>query len=670
MRTLTLAAIAAAACGAAAADPKPEGALKVHMISGSREYGSEPSLKALKAELEKTRGMKCTLSPAQDGGKDVPGLEGLDAADVLIVFCRRNKVAGADLEKIKQWFKDGRPAIGIRTSSHAFQGYLAMDKEVFGGSYKGHGGGEEVRVKIDEKNKDHPILKGVKEWTRPGKLYRNQDNAPDVILLLTGQGRKSKDTQPVAWARVYDKKKDARAFYTSMGYPHDFEDENFKAMLLNAIYWVAKREPPPGKPSATKPAPEAAAPYVVPASVLGGSGRPAPSDRLTLGLIGLGSMGMRHLEGFCQHDGCRITAVCDVDAGRCRAGAAAVNRHYRDTGCAACADFRQLLGRRDLDTVCIAVPDHWHAVISIAACRAGKDVYGEKPLALTVAEGRAIVRAVSRYGRVWETGSWQRSTRQFRFACELVRNGRIGTLKRVEVGIGLGFRINPQPAMPVPPGFDYDMWLGPAPPAPYTEKRCHWTFRWILDYSGGQPTDWGAHHVDIAHWGMDADEAGPVTVEGRGEFPTDGLFNAPVRYSFDCQYPNGLTMRVAGNDVLPQGVRWIGEKGCVHVTRSGLKTQPANLVKARLGPDELHLPRPAGDNRQGHRHDFLHCVRTRGRTMSPVEVDHNSAVVCHLGNIAMLLGRKLRWDAAAERFIDDDEANRMLSRPMRPPWTL
>ena len=262
MRTLMLVAIAAAACGARAADEgKPaDGPLKVHMISGSREYGSEPSLKALKAELEKTRGMKCTLSPAQDGGKDVPGLEGLDGADVLIVFCRRNKVAGEKMEKIKQWFKDGRPAIGIRTSSHAFQGYLAMDKEVFGGSYKGHGGGEEVRVRIDEKDKDHPILKGVKEWTRPGKLNRNTDNAPDVILLLTGEGRKSKDVQPIAWARVYDKKKDARAFYTSMGYPHDFQDENFKTMLLNAIYWVTQREPPAEKGPATKAAAKAAEP--------------------------------------------------------------------------------------------------------------------------------------------------------------------------------------------------------------------------------------------------------------------------------------------------------------------------------------------------------------------------------------------------------------------------
>ena len=248
--------------------------------------------------------------------------------------------------------------------------------------------------------------------------------------------------------------------------------------------------------------------YFVPSSVFGGAGRPAPSERLTMGVIGLGSMGMRHVKGFLQEDDCRIVAVCDVDAGRRRGAVEEITKHYGGNGCGQHNDFRELIGRDDIDTLCISVPDHWHAIIALEGIRAGKDVYSEKPLALTVAEGRVLVDQVNRYGCVWQTGSWQRSTAHFRFGCELVRNERIGKLQKVEVGIGPGFkppggpavnRIEPQPVRPVPEGFDYEMWLGPAPWAAYTTNRCHWNFRWILDYSGGQVTDWGAHHIDIAH---------------------------------------------------------------------------------------------------------------------------------------------------------------------------
>jgi predicted dehydrogenase len=423
-----------------------------------------------------------------------------------------------------------------------------------------------------------------------------------------------------------------------------------------------------------------AMPYLVSASVLGRSGKPAASNTLTMGLIGLGSMGTRHVDGFLQEADCRVVAVCDVDAKRRLAAIRKINEHYRDTDCAGYNDFRTLIGHDDIDTLCISVPDHWHAVIAMAGIRSGKDIYGEKPLALTIREGRAIVEAVNRYKCVWQTGSWQRSTDHFRFACELVRNERIGQLRKVEVGIGPGFkppgnpetlyRIDPQPAMPVPDGFDYEMWLGPAPWAPYTEKRCHWNFRWILDYSGGQVTDWGAHHIDIAHWGMNCDDTGPVEVQGTGVFPKDGLWDAAVDYDFECTYANGLVMRVASNNHVPQGVRFTGDTGWVHVTRAGVKTSPADLRKTTIGPNEIHLPRPAGDHRQGHRRDFLDCVRTRGTTISRAEVGHRSATVAHLGNIAMILGRKIRWDPEKEQIIDDPSANRMLGRAMRSPWRI
>jgi predicted dehydrogenase len=397
-----------------------------------------------------------------------------------------------------------------------------------------------------------------------------------------------------------------------------------------------------------------------------------------MGLIGLGSMGMRHVKGFLQEDDCRIIAICDVDAGRRRAAVEEINKHYGKDGCSQYNDFRDLIGRDDIDTLCISVPDHWHSIPAIMGARAGKDIYGEKPLALTITEGRAMVDAVNRYKRVWQTGSWQRSTEHFRFVCELVRNKRIGELQRVEIGIGPGYnpgdgrptvnRIEPQPVMPVPGDLDYEMWLGPAPWAPYTEKRCHWNFRWILDYSGGQVTDWGGHHIDIAHWGMGCDETGPVEVEGRGIFPEDGLWNAAVDYDFRCKYGNGVKMYVGSNNHYPQGVRFIGERGWVHVTRGGLDANPKSLLKEKIGPEEIHLYRPSGNHRQGHRRDFLDCVKSRAQTITPIEVGHRSATVAHLGNIAMILGRAIRWDPKQEQIINDSTASRMLSRTMRSPW--
>ena len=412
----------------------------------------------------------------------------------------------------------------------------------------------------------------------------------------------------------------------------------------------------------------ATAPCIIPASALGKEERPAPSNRLTMGMIGLGSMGMRHIKGFLQEKDCQIVAVCDVDAKRRADAVKEVNGSYGNADCADYNDFQDLIARDDIDGLCIAVPDHWHAVLAIPGIRAGKDIYGEKPLALTIAEGQAMVREVREQGCVWQMGSWQRSTAHFRFACELVRNGRIGKLERVEVGIGMGEPIGPQPVMPVPAGFDYDRWLGPAPWAAYTEKRCHWNFRWILDYSGGQVTDWGAHHIDIAQWGMGTDNTGPVEVEGRGIFPDEGLWDAAIDYQFDCRYANGLMLHVASNNHLRQGVRFTGDGGWVHVTRSGVDANPKHLLREAFGPDEIHLPRPEGNDRQGHRSNFLRCVKTREEPITPIEVGHRSITIAHLGNIAMILGRRIRWAPEREVILGDASASGMLRRAMRAPW--
>jgi len=386
-------------------------------------------------------------------------------------------------------------------------------------------------------------------------------------------------------------------------------------------------------------------------------------------------MGFRHIKGFLQEHDCMILAVCDVDAKRREKAALEVNKAYGKRVCKQYHDFRDLIADDSIDALVISVPDHWHSIISIAGIRAGKDIYGEKPLALTIDEGKEMVKEVELYNCVWQTGTWQRSTSHFRLACELVRNGHIGELKRVEVGIGKGHVTDPQPPMPVPPWFDYEMWLGPAPYEPYTEKRCHWNFRWILDYSGGQVTDWGAHHIDIAQWGMGTDETGPVEVEGKAVWPKYGLWNTAVTYRFTCRYSNGLVMEVASNDFLPQGVRWYGTEGWVRVTRRGLKISIPGLklseaLKPEFDPGPLRLPRPPGDHRQGHRRDFLKCIAKRTQPISSIQVSHRSTTIAHLGNIAMLCGRRIRWDPLKEEIVGDPYAARMQRRPMRAPWHL
>jgi predicted dehydrogenase len=395
-----------------------------------------------------------------------------------------------------------------------------------------------------------------------------------------------------------------------------------------------------------------ALPTMVPASVFGAA---APSERITIGCIGVGNMGSSDLKAFKGNAGAQVVAVCEVDAQRLEEARKLAGIEEKS----GYRDFRELLARADIDAVTVVTPDHWHVPISIAAVRAGKDVYCEKPLTLTILEGRELVREVRRYGRVLQTGSQQRSSDDFRRACELVRNGYIGDVKTVTVGLPGNNRTceptwEPQP---VPEGFDYDFWLGPAEWAPYHKQRCHYEFRFLLDYSGGQVTNWGAHHLDIAQWGLGMDNSGPVEIVGAGEFPQSGLFTTATKVHSKCTYATGtkLVCKTGGSNT-----RFEGTKGWVDVKRGGLETEPASLKTQTLGANEIHLY-----DSQNHHQNFLDCVKSREEPIAGVEVGQRTSTLCHLGNIAMLLKRPLKWDPAREEFLGDDVANRMRRRPAR-----
>ncbi|MBL7222586.1 MAG: Gfo/Idh/MocA family oxidoreductase [Candidatus Brocadiae bacterium] len=421
------------------------------------------------------------------------------------------------------------------------------------------------------------------------------------------------------------------------------------------------------------------APHVITSAALGADGRTPASERITLGSIGLGGQGTRDMQSLRGHGDVQVVALCDVDGGsrnyergwyRGLAPAReSTERHYAAQrragtykGCDTYSDFRDLLARDDIDAVNVGTPDHWHGLIVAAAARAGKDIYCQKPLSLTIEDGKAMVAAVHRTDRVFQCGSQRRASSQCRHACELVRSGRIGKLHTVRVGLP-GGHSNPgytmgEERMPVPKGFDYDLWLGPAPWAPYTHKRCHWTFRWIRDYSAGQLTDWGAHFIDMAHWGMGADYTGPVEVMGKGTFPDKGaLWDTAVAFHIECTYADGVKMIITSGG---GGVRWEGEHGSVDL---GGRTNPASIGQAPIGPDEVHLY--ASPNVYTN---FVQCVKTRRITAAPVEVAHRSISVAHLGHISMTLGRKLRWNPEKEELVNDPAATRLLGREKREPW--
>jgi len=417
-------------------------------------------------------------------------------------------------------------------------------------------------------------------------------------------------------------------------------------------------------------------PTIVPASVFGAD---SPSNRITTGFIGVGRMGMGDMREVLGLKQAHVIAVCDVDSKRVESARKTVEAHYsrQDSGgaykgCRPYGDFRELVAQTDIDAVCIATPDHWHVLPAIAAAKAGKDIFLQKPLSLTIEEGRVLSDTVRRYGRVFQVGSQQRSDSRFHQACELVRNGRIGKLHTVKVGFGTDPSTDPQPIMSVPDGLDYEMWLGPAPWAAYTEKRVHpesgygrpgWLR--IQDYGAGMITGWGAHHNDIAQWGMGTEYTGPVQIEGQAEYPKDGLWNVHGDFRIEYTYANGVKVICADNKKNKQGILFEGTEGWVYVKRGQIDAQPKSLLSSTIGPDEIRLYKS-----NGHKANWLDCIKSRAETVAPVEVAHRSCSVCLLGDIAMRLGRKLKWDPEHERFTNDDQANRIVSQPMRSPWGL
>ena len=397
-------------------------------------------------------------------------------------------------------------------------------------------------------------------------------------------------------------------------------------------------------------------------------GANTPSRRITMGAIGLGGQGLHNLKSFLTFDDVRVLAVCDVDAGHLQRAKETVDAAYGNGDCAAYRDFREVLARRDLDTVLIATPVHWHAVLAIEAAKAGKDIYCEKPISLTVAEGRAVVEAMNRYNTVYQSGTQRRSIACFRFGVDIARSGALGKLQTLHCYYHNGPACPPQPVEPVPAGFDYDLWLGPAPLEPYTPRRCHGTFRWIYDYSGGQLTDLGAHFVDLAQWAHGDENTSPTQYEGWAEFPKDGLYDTPVRFEITATYPDGVKLVIHDETEPgrgPRGNKYVGTEGWVSVDDTGKVTASSDAVLRKLNAAQRGY-----EFMEGHHRDFLECVRTRARTIAPPEVAHRSTTTCHITNLCLRLGRKLQWDPARERFVDDPEADRMLSRAMRRPWRL
>lgn len=408
------------------------------------------------------------------------------------------------------------------------------------------------------------------------------------------------------------------------------------------------------------------APVVITSNALGGEGRPPASERIVIGHIGMGWFGTHDLKAFLTAPDAQNVAVCDVEVAARDAAKKLADQHYGNQDCKTYHDFRELIERDDIDAVSIATPDHWHAIPTILAASRGKDVHVEKPLSLTIAEGRAMVDAIRRYDRICQVGSEARSIPRCRFGCELVRNGRIGEVKEVFVCVGGPSSGRMLPAQPVPEGLDWDMWLGPAPWRPYNKAYHPRSWRGYYDFSGGGLTDWGAHHFDFAQWALGMDHTGPVEVH-----PADGKEHKWLTF----KYANGIRMyHVLGvkfEDVpeMLDNVTFVGTKGRVGMSYGRLSTtEPDELIHDKIGPDEIHLYESPPE---GHmRGDFLRSIRTHKRPGADIEIGHRTVTVAHLAHIAYQLGRALKWDPHKEQFIGDDEANRMCCRSMRGPWRL
>ena len=430
-------------------------------------------------------------------------------------------------------------------------------------------------------------------------------------------------------------------------------------------------------------------PTIVPASVFGET---APSKRINVGAIGVGRISRGHdLPNILKVNDARVMAVCDLYAPRVEQGKQLINDFYAKQsgkpydGVTGYSNYHELLANKDIDAVVISTPDHQHALVAAAAVRAGKDVYLQKPASLTIAEGRYLSDAVQATGRILQVGSQQRSWKQFARACELVRNGRIGEVKHVEIGLPGDPAGGDATPMPIPAGFQYDAWLGSTPEATYTVDRVMPPTGfdrpgWLRmeQFGAGMITGWGAHHVDTAHWGMNTEYTGPVEIWGEAEFPTHGLWDVHGKFLTHAIYANGMTMDISGD--FPNGIKWYGTKGWIFVTRDEMTTPTSNggpatkieplmasdpkILDSVIGPDEIHLYTSSEQHL-----NWLECIKTRKQPTAPVEVGHRACSTCLLHHIAMKTKRRLHWDPERERFKNDDDANAMLSRPQRSPYT-
>jgi len=386
-----------------------------------------------------------------------------------------------------------------------------------------------------------------------------------------------------------------------------------------------------------------------------------PSERVRLGFIGVGNQGgpknnLKHFTPLAP-----IVALCDVDTKYLAEGAAFVEKGSGKPP-ATFGDYRKLLDSKDVDAVVVTTPDHWHALMTIHACEAGKDVYCEKPLTLVIDEGKAMVEAARKNKRIVQTGSQQRSAKEFRTACELVRNGAIGKLHTVKVGLPAPNWVSrakqPVPDSESPVELNYDLWLGPAPQRPYNEKRVHYLFRFFWDYSGGQQTNFGAHDLDITQWALGMDESGPVSAEGVAKYHPKGWYETPDWTDITYRYANGVIVKCGQG--YPGGCTFEGDRGTIHVRRNKLSAD--NTVKP-TGAVTL-------DRSDSHHRNWLDCIKTRKLPVADVAIGHRSATVCHLGNIAIRLGRKITWDPAKEEIVGDSEAAKWTTKEYRAPWKL
>ncbi|MDR1498588.1 MAG: Gfo/Idh/MocA family oxidoreductase [Puniceicoccales bacterium] len=406
-------------------------------------------------------------------------------------------------------------------------------------------------------------------------------------------------------------------------------------------------------------------PSIIPASAFGRDGNIAPSNRIALGVVGL----QQGWDGFrkCLNVGKKVqgVALCDVDSERIERRRKDVSRFANAQGIRGYADFREMFASGKLDAVVLGAPDHWHGIMAVAAARAGLDIYGEKPLAHTLVEGRAIVNAVKQHGRIWQTGSWQRSQNNFRRAVELVRNGRIGKLVRVEAGTHGAFgrpRGNPKLGQP-PAHLNYDLYVGPAQWQEYDARIVHYNWRWVLNFGGGNLMDWVGHHLDIAHWGAGRDNTGPVKIKPiRADYSTDLPFDAERTYEYECTYADGLVINVNSNS----GTKFFGENGrWIYVNRGKLSANPDSILNEVIGPEE-YQPYLS----QNHWGNFIDCIKSRSETITPAETAHRSASVGHLGHIAVLTGRTITWDPVTETIKNDPGASALLQPNFRSPWVL